>query len=43
MNSFTPKTDDNLNFPHKINTPTKMASKIRENWPKLEDNFMLET
>ena len=35
MNSFTPKTDDNLNFPHKINTPTKMASKLEKtnlNW-----------
>ena len=32
MNPFTPKTDHNLNSPHKINTPTNMVSiGIREN------------
>ena len=31
MNPFTSKTDYNLNSPHKINTPTKMVSRIREN------------
>ena len=34
MDPFTSKTNYNLNSPHKINTPTKMASRIREsqNW-----------
>ena len=31
MDPFTSKTDYNLNYPHKINTPTKMVSRIREN------------
>ena len=31
MDPFTSKTDYNLNSPHKINTPTKMVSRIREN------------
>ena len=31
MNPFTSKTDYSLNSPHKINTPTKMVSRIREN------------
>ena len=32
MNPFTPKTDHNLNSPHKINTPIKMVSiRTREN------------
>ena len=31
MDPLTSKTDYNLNSPHKINTPTKMVSRIREN------------
>ena len=43
MNPFTPKTDHNLNSPHKINTPIKMVSiRTRENlnWTII---FLLET
>ena len=31
MDPLTSKTDYNLNSPHKINTPTKMVSRIKEN------------
>ena len=37
MDPFTSKTDYSLHSPHKINTPTKMVSRIRENqnWGKI--------
>ena len=37
MDPFTSKTDYSLNSPHKINTPTKMVSRIKENqnWRKI--------